>query len=69
MLKIGWAENTNPWTAVKHVNFSLNKCLIGKAKGVTLEALLKATGGLSSSFAASLFASADLFSWRIALTW
>lgn len=37
MLKIGWAqglsENASPWTETKHINFHLNKCLIGKAKG------------------------------------
>lgn len=52
VLKIGWAQalsqNASPWTEAKCVNFSLNKCLIGKAKGEGLEASLKAPGGLSS---------------------
>lgn len=62
-------QNASSWTEAKHVNFSSNKYLIGKAKGSALEAPLKAMGGPSLWLASFFSTSAGLISWRSALTW
>lgn len=51
MLEIGWPpvlpQNASPWTEAELVNFGLDKCLIGKAKGEALGAPLKALVALA----------------------